>query len=262
MKRSALLLALAGALAGCVRFHVPAPEVHDYVLDYPPPQCRGRTALPIVLRIAPLGVAAIYDRQPIVYRDGIYSTGTYFDRRWSANPGSMVADVLARDFSDSGLYRAVQRAPSLLAGDYQVGGEIEAIEEEAGAGGCAAHLRLRMLVMRLRPGKGDPVLLQHAYSADEPCPCNQPRALVAAMSQDWQRFRRSCNATSTTPSRQIRDKASYLDHPTPRCYSPHSMRVLVRMCAVLVVLLTVPCPACVRRSRTPSASARRCCPTA
>jgi ABC-type uncharacterized transport system auxiliary subunit len=187
MKRSALLLALAGTLAGCVRFHVPAPEVHDYVLDYPPPRVEG-TALPIVLRIAPLGVAAIYDRQPIVYRDGIYSTGAYFDRRWSANPGSMVADVLARDFSDSGLYRAVQRAPSLLAGDYQVGGEIEAIEEEAGASGCAAHLRLRMLVMRLRAGKGDPVLWQHAYSADEPCPCNQPGALVAAMSHGLEKI--------------------------------------------------------------------------
>jgi ABC-type uncharacterized transport system auxiliary subunit len=182
MKRSALLLVLAGALASCLRFHVPAPVVHDYVLDYPPPHVEGR-AVPIVLRIAPLAVAAIYDRQPIVYRDGIYSTGTYFDRRWSANPGSMVADVLARDFSDCGLYRAVQRAPSLLAGDYQVGGEIEAIEEEAGASGCAAHLRLRMLVMRLRPGKGAPVLLQHAYTGDESCPCNQPGALVAAMSQ-------------------------------------------------------------------------------
>jgi ABC-type uncharacterized transport system auxiliary subunit len=182
MRRRALLLALAATVAGCVRLRVPAPEIHDYVLAYPPPHVEG-TPLPIVLRIVPLGVAAIYDRQLIVYRDGAYSTGTYFDQRWSATPGNMVADVLARDFSDSGLYRAVQRAPSLLAGDYQVGGEIEAIEEEASPSGCAAHLRLRMLLMRLRSGTGEPVLLQRAYSADEPCPCNQPRALVAAMSR-------------------------------------------------------------------------------
>jgi ABC-type uncharacterized transport system auxiliary subunit len=187
MKRRALLLGLAGALAGCFRFHVPAPVVHDYVLDYPPPRVEG-TALPVVLRVASLDVAAIYDRQPIVYRDGMYSTGTYFDRRWSANPGSMVADVLARDFSDSGLYRAVQRGPSLLAGDYQVGGEIETIEEEATSSGCAARLRLRMLVMRLRPGTGDPVLWQQTYSADEPCPCNQPQALVAAMSRGLEKI--------------------------------------------------------------------------
>jgi len=187
MKRRALLLGLAGALAGCVSFRVPAPVMQDYVLDYPPPRVEG-TALPVVLRIAPLEVAAIYDRQPIVYRDATYSTGTYFGRRWSANPGSMVADVLVRDFSDSGLYRAVQRGPSLLAGDYQAGGEIEAIEEEATSSGCAAHLRLRMLVMRLRPGKGDPVLWQHAYSADEPCPCNQPPALVEAMSHGLEKI--------------------------------------------------------------------------
>lgn len=182
MKRSALLLALAGALAGCLQLRVPAPTMHDYRLDYAPPQVEGRP-LAVVLQIAPLAVAAMYDRDAIVYREGTYSTGTYPDSRWSTNPGNMVTDLLARDFSDSELYRAVQLGPSLLAGDYHVGGEIEEIEEEPNAGGCAAHVRLRMLVARLRPGKGDPVLLQHAYTGEEPCPCNQPRALVAAMSQ-------------------------------------------------------------------------------
>ena len=182
MRRAALLLALAGALAGCPQLRVPAPTMHDYRLDYAPPQVEGRP-LAVVLQIAPLAVAAMYDRDAIVYREGTYSTGTYPDSRWSTNPGSMVTDLLARDFSDSELYRAVQLGPSLLAGDYHVGGEIEEIEEEPNAGGCAAHLRLRMLVARLRRGKGDPVLLQHAYTGEEPCPCNQPRALVAAMSQ-------------------------------------------------------------------------------
>jgi len=182
MRRAALLLALAGALAGCLQLHVPAPTMHDYRLDYAPPQVEGRP-LAVVLQIAPLAVAAMYDRDAIVYREGTYSTGTYPDSRWSTNPGSMVTDLLARDFSDSELYRAVQLGPSLLAGDYHVGGEIEEIEEEPNAGGCAAHVRLRMLVASLRSGKGDPVLLQHAYTGEEPCPCNQPRALVAAMSQ-------------------------------------------------------------------------------
>ena len=185
MRRAALLLALAGALAGCFQLHVPAPTMHDYRLDYAPPQVEGRP-LAVVLQIAPLAVAAMYDRDAIVYREGTYSTGTYPDSRWSTNPGSLVTDLLARDFGDSELYRAVQLGPSLLAGDYHVGGEIEEIEEieeEPNAGGCAAHLRLRMLVARLRPGKDDPVLLQHAYTGEEPCPCNQPRALVAAMSQ-------------------------------------------------------------------------------
>jgi ABC-type uncharacterized transport system auxiliary subunit len=187
MRRSAFLLALAGGLAACLRLHVPAPMMHDYRLDYGPPQVEGRP-LPVVLQVAPLKVAAVYDREPIVYRYRIYSTGAYFDSRWSANPGSMATDMLARDFGDSGLYRAVQRGPSLLTSDYQVGGEIEEIEEEANASGCAAHLQLRMLVVRLRPGKSDPVLLQHAYTGDEPCPCNQPPALVAAMSQAFARI--------------------------------------------------------------------------
>lgn len=183
MRRAALLLAVSGALSGCVRFHVPAPAIRDYALDYAAPHVDG-TPLPVIVRVAPLAVAAIYDREPIVYREGTYATGTYFDSRWSANPGSMVADLLARDFSDSGLYRAVERAPSVIAGDYQVGGEIEQIEEQTNSDGCAASLRVRMLVAPLQPSKRDPaVLLQHTYTGNEPCPCNQPSALVAAMSR-------------------------------------------------------------------------------
>ncbi len=182
MRRAALVLALVGTVSGCVRLHVPAPVIRDYALDYAPPRIGG-TPLPVVVRVAPLAVAAIYDREPIVYRDGTYTTGTYFDSRWSANPGSMLADLLARDFSDSGLYRAVERAPSVVSGDYQVGGEIEQIEERANGNGCAASLRLRMLVVRLQQGAGDPILLQRTYEGNEPCPCNQPNELVAAMSR-------------------------------------------------------------------------------
>src|SRR5512139_2645136 len=182
MKRAAVIVALAGALSGCVRFHVPAPVTRNYALEYAPPRIDA-TPVPVVMRVAPLAVAAIYDREPIVYRDGTYTTGAYFDSRWSANPGSMVADLLARDFSDSGLYRAVERSPSVVAGDYQVGGEIEQIEERTNGAGCEANLRLRMLVVRLHRGTGDPILLQHTYAGNEPCPCNQPSALVAAMSR-------------------------------------------------------------------------------
>ncbi len=175
-------LALVVVLAGCVRLHVPAPPIRDYRLDYASPQVDA-TALPVILRVAPFAVAAIYDREPIVYREGPYATGTYYDSRWSAGPGNMIADLLARDFSDSGVFRAVQGAPSLLAPDYQLGGDIEEIEEQTTASGCQAHLRMRVIVTRVRLSNADPVLLRQAYGGDQPCACNQPHELVAAMSQ-------------------------------------------------------------------------------
>lgn len=178
--RVAVLVVVLLGSAACVRLRIPAPEVHDYRLDYPPPAVTG-TPLAAVLRVLPLGVAAIYDREPIVYREDAYSTGTYFTSRWSANPGSMVADLLARDFAYSQLYRAVQQGPSTVPADYQLGGDIDEIEERSVAGGCAAHLAVRCTLVPLR-GATNPIALQTTYAEDEACACNDPRALAAAMS--------------------------------------------------------------------------------
>ena len=169
-------------LAGCVHLSQPAPQIRDYRLDYAPPVPVG-TPVSATLRVAPFGVAAVYDREAIVYRDDLYSTGRYFYHRWSSNPGDMVADLLARDLADSRLYRAVQQGPSPLPSDYQLSGEIEEIEERPATSACTAHLRLRITLARISAGAGVPTVLQSTYSADEPCPCNDARALAEAMSR-------------------------------------------------------------------------------
>ena len=175
--RSLLLLV---CLCGCVKLAQPAPTISDYRLDYRPPSAQG-TPLSVTLSVPSLRVGAVYDRDVIVYRDGDHVTGTYYYSRWSANPGDMIADLLVRDFAESGLYRAVQRGASLLPVDYQLTGTIEEIEERVGNSGCAAHLALRVLLVHTT-GTGDPVRLKKMYSGDESCACNQPRALAAAMS--------------------------------------------------------------------------------
>ncbi len=179
--RGAGLLLLGGLVAGCFRLSQPSPDIREYHLDYPPPAVAGQRVA-VTLRIAPLGVAAVYDRQAIVYSDGPYSGGTYYYARWSTNPSAMVTDLLARDFVASKLYSAVQQGPPAVPNDYQLGGAIEEIAERAAATGCTAQLRLRALLVRVR-ATGTPVLLQTSYAADEPCTCNDPRALAQAMSQ-------------------------------------------------------------------------------
>jgi ABC-type uncharacterized transport system auxiliary subunit len=183
--RQSLLVAACVVAGGCVRLSQPAPAVRDYRLDYPRPAISG-TPLGVVLGVPRLRVAAVYDRESMVYREGAQSTGADFYNRWSANPGSMVADMLARDFAESGLYRAVQRNASSLPNDYQLSGEIEEIEERPASPACSAHLRLRVLLVHTG-GAADPVQLQRTYEADEPCPCNAPPALAVAMSQALQR---------------------------------------------------------------------------
>jgi ABC-type uncharacterized transport system auxiliary subunit len=138
--------------------------------------------LPVTLRITALGVAAMYDRQPIVYANDAYSGGTYYYARWSTSPGAMLTDLLARDFADSHLYAAVQVGPSAVPNDYQLGGQVEEIEERMTASGCIARLRLRALLVRIRAGS-TPVLLQSGYAAEQPCVCNDALALAEGLSK-------------------------------------------------------------------------------
>jgi ABC-type uncharacterized transport system auxiliary subunit len=180
MRRAALLL-LGALVAGCVHFSQPSPDIHEYRLAYAPPTVAGQP-LPVTMRIASLGVAAMYDRQPIVYSDDAYSGGTYYYARWSTSPSAMLTDLLARDFVDSHLYAAVQQGPSPVPNDYQLGGEIEEIQEHTASTGCTARLRLRALLVRVRAA-ATPVILQASYAAEEPCVCNDVRALAEAMSK-------------------------------------------------------------------------------
>lgn len=179
--RAVTVLLLGALLSGCFHLSQPSPDIRDYRLSYPPPTMSGQ-ALPVTLRIAPLGVAAMYDRQPIVYANDAYSGGTYYYARWSTNPGAMLTDLLARDLADSHLYAAVQQGPSAVPNDYQLGGEVEEIEERMTAGSCTARLRLRALLVRIRAGS-TPVVLQTGYAAEQPCVCNDARALAEAMSK-------------------------------------------------------------------------------
>jgi ABC-type uncharacterized transport system auxiliary subunit len=180
------MIALFG-LVGCVQLAQPAPQVREYRLDYASPVVEGRP-LPATIRVAPFGVTTVYDRQAIVYRDSTYATGAFVHARWSTNPGSMVADLLARDLAISGLYRAVQQGPSILPSDYQLSAHIEQIEERAGDDGCSAQLRLRALLLRSRAAESDPVVLRNSYAESEPCPCNDAAGLAAALSQALQRL--------------------------------------------------------------------------
>lgn len=180
-RRRVAILLLGGLVAGCVHLSQPSPDIREYRLAYTPPTMAGQP-LPVTLRIASLGVAAMYDRQPIVYGDDAYSGGTYYYGRWSTSPSAMLTDLLARDFVDSHLYAAVQQGPSPIPNDYQLGGEIEEIQEHMSSNGCAARLRLRVLLVRLR-ASANPVVLQSSFAAEEPCGCNDIRQLAEAMSK-------------------------------------------------------------------------------
>jgi len=180
--RAALVLVALLAIPACGTFKVPAPRIHEYRLEYEPPPVEGEP-LSAVLRVAPFGTAAVYDRTGIVYREDDYSTGAYFYERWMAHPATMIADLVARDLAASGIYRAVEQGASTLPTDYNLSAEIEEIEERCDGAECRAHLRLRVLLDRTRARRKSRVAFQQVYDVEEPCSAATAHELVAAMSR-------------------------------------------------------------------------------
>ncbi|MCX8072885.1 MAG: PqiC family protein [Candidatus Binatia bacterium] len=175
--------------AGCLSLVPVAPAPRDYRPDYPPPQMQHER-LPVVLRLAPVRVAAIYDREPFAYRRGPYRIGYYYYHRWATAPGQLLTDFFVRDFTVSGLYRAVQQGPSVLVADYQLDLRVDRFEEEIDSSGCRASLVLHASLQSLRSGVSDPVRFQRVYEESEPVACNSPDAFVAGVSRILARLSR------------------------------------------------------------------------
>ncbi len=179
--RAGFLLFL-GLAPGCLTLFPVTPIPRDYRPDYVPPIFQHER-LPVVLRLAPVRVAAIYDREPFAYRRGPYRLGYYYYHRWATAPGQMLTDFFVRDFTYSGLYRAVQQGPAVLLADYQLDLRVDRLEEEVTSGGCNAAMVTQASLQSLRVATGNPVRLQQIYVESEPVPCNDPEAFVQGVSR-------------------------------------------------------------------------------
>jgi uncharacterized lipoprotein YmbA len=186
MRRLVTALTCLG-LAGCVQLAQPAPHIERYILDYSAPRL-GLAELPLVLRIDDVGVAATYDREPIVYRNDPLRTDSYHYHRWAASPGALIHDALVRDLASSGIYRGVQPALGIVPADYALSIYIDAIDEQPADSGCKAVLAARVSVVRQQAPKPAAYIAVFPYSFEEPVACNQPHALVEALSRNLQRL--------------------------------------------------------------------------
>jgi len=164
--------------------------LRDYRLAYPAPASTGAPE-PGVLHVAPFAVAAAYDSQAMIYRQGEFRVGRYPHDRWAANPGNLIADLLARDFDSADTFRAVQHSRAPLPSNYRLAAEIDVIEEAIEPAGCFARLEVRVLLIRLGTTPHDPVLMRHTYRESEPTRCEDARALASAMSSALARISES-----------------------------------------------------------------------
>lgn len=192
MRVAALALATA-MLAGCSTVNPAAPHVRTFRLEYPPPAAPDGPATSATMRVVPFGIAALYDRQGFVYRAGPHEIGVDNYNRWLGDPAGMITDLLARDLAASRRYQAILQAPSALPSDYELNGQVEAIEERAGDG-CTAALRLRIFLVRVPPRGPRVVVFEDVFEAEEPCGTGDPATFAAAMSRALERVSEAVQA--------------------------------------------------------------------
>lgn len=189
--RTARCRCIAGALlaalcaAGCAVFKSP-PETRTFRIAYPPPAASTAPPLPAVVRVLPFGVAAPYNREVFVFRNGPYDVGLDYYDRWIASPATMITDLVARDLAASQSVRAVLQSPSALPSDYELSAQIETFEERDEDDACTAYLRMRALLVR-SAREGRSVAMQQSFVAEEPCRRGDVDSYVAAMSRAAER---------------------------------------------------------------------------
>lgn len=181
-------IALVLATGGCLGLGKPAYQIDHYVLEYDAPRISNLEPLSAVVRLERFSVAAPYNTNRIVYRESAYKRETYNYHQWRANPGDLVTHFLARDFRESGLFRAVLPHDSRFSASCVLEGAVEAFYERDREEAWDAVLGLSItLIADEEPDVSRRVLFQGDYQEVEPCARKNPTALSEAMSRAMRR---------------------------------------------------------------------------
>lgn len=143
-----VLVGLALVLAvGCGS----VPRRHYYTIDYPQltePEGDAASLHPLRMRIRPFKVGLPYNRPQIVYRQSPFEFRYYTFRMWAAKPQHMLRALLEEHFTRAKLVAAVSREYGEQMPDYELGGEVVAIEEFDSGDVWYGHLAMRFELVR------------------------------------------------------------------------------------------------------------------
>jgi ABC-type uncharacterized transport system auxiliary subunit len=209
MKALALLVALA-ACGGKM------PETRFYQLAEP----SGKTppAAGVAIVVEPLDTDGAYDDERMVYRVTPYRLDYYNYHRWSAAPGTLIANYLERAFEKSGKFGAVTREANPAAA-VTLGGRVIAIEE-------IDHSKTKwfgrvVLELTLTDNTSGEVLWAEQFEETEPLALQSPEGLARALSVALERIANRAVPAVSVLAQQV---AQAKDTPAPQPTQARSAR--------------------------------------
>ncbi len=130
------------------------PQRQYFTLSYPLTEDRATESRPplhpLRLRLKPFTSTLPYDRPQIVYRQSPYLFQYYAFRLWASKPQHMLREIVGRHLLASRLVADVEREYGEHLPDYELGAEVEAIEEFDSGDVWYGHLAMRFELIRFR----------------------------------------------------------------------------------------------------------------
>jgi len=157
-RRRAVICAVIGAalLAAILVVCAKPPSKQYYTLNYVPPSM-ARRIMPnpyaCVVRLKEFSIEDAYNRLQIVYRLSPYELRYYNYRFWAVKPTRMATDLLFKHLNSVELVSGVvRRFDEGRKPDYEISGNIEALEEYDSEDLLFAHITMRINLTRLSDG--------------------------------------------------------------------------------------------------------------
>lgn len=181
MKTVIVAIGLAVVLAACGG---KLPQTHFYQLADPGRDSEPGPGVPVVIET--LATDSAYDDDRMVYRITPYRLDYYNYHRWSAAPGTLVANYLERAFESSGRFGAVTRDDDTGEAPVVLGGRVVAIEEvDVSKDRWVARIVLELTLTDTSSGE---VLWTEQFEETEPMPRQHPEGLARALSVALERI--------------------------------------------------------------------------
>jgi len=162
----------------------PSYLVNQYTLEYPSPFLKELISVNELVRVEQFSVAQTFNTSAMIYKEGPNLRNVDPYNRWRTKPGEMVAEYLARDLRNSGLFRAVISYNDSEETRYLLEGQVEEFLDASEKDGRKAILSLNVTFLDLKKrDTAEKVIFQRDYKVVEPYTEKTPAALAQGMSR-------------------------------------------------------------------------------
>lgn len=175
-----VLIVASGLVAGCGSGPQRKYYTLAYAIDDNPANFERAPLYPISIRVKRFTIGEPYNRPQLVYRQSPFEFMYYGFRYWAAKPQKLLRDIIKEHIQSQNIVNSIYLEYTDKVPDYELGGNIESIEEFDSGGDWYAHLALRLELTRF---SDKTVVWRYSFDRKKKVEQKNPVFVVKAMSE-------------------------------------------------------------------------------